>query len=57
MRRYNNQTKIDADSMFDTGNAITRICANVVGFELDSGDQEPCILSFTYLHSAFDNDV
>lgn len=57
MRRYNNQIKVDSDSMFDTGNAITRICADVVGFKLDPGDQEPCILTFTYLPRAFGNDV
>ena len=57
MRRYNNETRVNALSLFDTGNAITRICGDIVGFELAPGDQEPCILTFTYLLPAFDNDV
>lgn len=47
----------NADSLFDTGNAITRIRGDIVGFELAPGDREPCILTFTYLLPAFDNDV
>jgi hypothetical protein len=48
IRRYSNTTTVNADAMYDTGNGITRICTDLVGFELNSGDEESCILTFTY---------
>jgi len=42
---------VESDSVLDTGNAMIGICADVVGFELDPGDQEPCLLVFTCLVS------
>lgn len=48
LRRYNKTVRVIADCMYDTGNSITRICADTVGFELEPNDDEPCILTFTY---------
>jgi hypothetical protein len=42
--------------MYDMGNAITRICADVVGFDLIPEVHEPCILTFKYLPFKFDDN-
>jgi hypothetical protein len=48
-RRFNDERPVNVDAMYDTGNAITRICGDLVGFKVEPGDDEPCILTFTYL--------
>jgi hypothetical protein len=51
MRRYNETISVNVDAMYDYGNSVTRICGDIVGFHLNSGDNESCILTFTYFHT------
>jgi hypothetical protein len=43
--RYNEERNLNVDAMYDTGNSVTRICGDLVGFKLEPQDVEPCILT------------
>jgi hypothetical protein len=55
-RRYNQTMRISRDVVYDKGNAITRLCADVVGFGLTPEDHESCILTFKYLPFKLDDN-
>ena len=39
----------DVESLWDTGYVITRVCANTVGLEMESGINVHGVLTFKYV--------